>query len=380
MTVIFSISLFALYYVYDGYLRILQILSMLKHSPFSPRQEQKEFPAITVLLTVFNEENKIRPRINNILETTYPPDRLEVIVASDGSTDDTDSIVSHYGDNRVRLFRPLQRNGKTDTQNKAIAVATGDIVIFSDADTKFDKGFLRNITMPFSDLLVGGVDGHLLFQTNTKSGVSLSQGFYWEYELRLRSLESDLGILAVASGGCLAIRRELFRTMPPTIGEDCIVPLDVVLQGYRMIHANNALAYDIMDHESTKELRTRIRMTLRNWQGTWSRPALLNPFRYPSYSFSLCSHKLVRWLSPVFLLLATICATILALRGSTFFRLVSLGFVAFYAVGMIGWLAEVRGKRVPLVRTVYSFLLAQLGFLIGVWKAIRGVNITAYRQ
>lgn len=381
MEIIFWLSILIEYYIYDGYLRLLQLMSLLQSAPKKAIGfEMETLPRVTVLLTVFNEAVQVRERILNILESDYPAERLEVLVASDCSTDDTDIVVGGIKDSRVRLFRPQTSVGKTDTQNKAVSAATGEIIVFTDADTRFDKMFLRNIVAPFALPAVGGVDGHLLFTRGNDSGVSRSQSAYWRYELRLRELESRLGVLAVASGACLAIRRNLFQPMDVAIGEDCIVPLDVVRRGYRMVHASNAIAYDRMENDSAREFKIRVRMTLRNWRGTWSRPELLNPLRNAGYAFALWSHKLLRWLSPLFLLSIMASAFAMSVSGSAFFKLVTAGLAGFYIAGLAGWQAEARNWRVPVVCTVYSFLLANLGFLVGLWKALHGESITQYRQ
>lgn len=358
-------------YLYGGYVLCLKLLA--RNQP-DAAVEVQSWPAVTVLVTVFNEARNIEARVRNVLACDYPPDKLEVLVASDGSTDGTDSIVREMADSRVKLFRPAERKGKTDTQNQAISTATGEIIVFTDADTRFDPQFLKEMASAFADPGVGGVDGHLLFLTETTDGVSRSQGFYWRQELQIRQLESRLGILAVASGACMAIRRSLFRPMLATVGEDCLVPLDVVTQGLRMVHASKALAFDRMEHDPKREFRTRIRMTLRNWQGTWSYPHLLNPLRHPRMAFALWSHKVLRWLSPLFLLMWLI------------------GSVALLGTGASNWIAGMPGLlfmvialagamklRLPGASMAYSFCLANAGFLVGVGKAILGQKIASYR-
>jgi cellulose synthase/poly-beta-1,6-N-acetylglucosamine synthase-like glycosyltransferase len=279
----------------------------------------------------------------------------------------------------VRVVRPKVRIGKTDTQNKALATASGDIIVFTDADTVFDRQFLRRIVRPFSETNVGGVDGHLLFINDQKSGISKSQSYYWKYELRLRELESQLGILAVASGACLAIRKDLLLPMDAEYGEDCIIPLDVVEQGYKMVHASEAFAYDRMEYDSQREFENRVRMTVRNVQGTLSRKYPLNPFRAPGYAFALWSHKLLRWFSPVFLIMLTI-SSVLLINQSMFFLLFSIALLGFYGSACLGWIAERKGWRIPLVQIAYSFVLANVGFLVGLVRAFLGHHITAYRH
>ena len=373
-------SLLVIAYIYGGYWIVLRIISRFssdgcnKYGGF----EEGGLPTVSVLVTVFNEESVIEDRIKNILACHYPGDKLQVIIASDGSTDQTDKIVARLEDPRVVLFRPVERSGKTDTQNQAIENATGQILVFSDADTRFDKGFLTAIVQPFADPSVGGVDGHLLFKSDSGSSISDSQGAYWSQELAIRSLESRLGVLAVSSGACLAIRKSLFRPMTTTVGEDCIVPLDIVNQGYRMVHSKDALAYDQMPSDEAGEFRTRIRMTMRNWQGTLQFASLLNPFKNRGVALALWSHKILRWLSPFFLIIWILSGIFSLGRG---FPLSFAGWLALVFAGsaIFGWMSNRMGLKLPFFGTVYSFCLANAGFFIGAIRALRGHAVTAYK-
>jgi len=373
--ILFAISgFFALAYLYSGYVAFLKILVNFHHSSKVGANTNSAVPSVTLLITVFNEAKGIEARIQNVLACEYLQGKLEILIASDGSTDGTDDIVRGLADSRVSLFRPVERKGKTDTQNQAIATAVGEIIIFTDADTQFDPLFLKEVARVFNDPQVGGVDGHLLFLTETEDGVSRSQGFYWRQELQIRQLESELGIMAVASGACMAIRRSLFRPMQATVGEDCLIPLDVVDQGFRMVHADNALAFDRMEHDPKKEFRTRVRMTLRNWQGTWSYPHLLNPLRHPHIAFALWSHKILRWLSPLFLLMWLIGSVVVIQQGY-------LGMLAALP-GMLFMVAALLGALrlpVPGVSLAYSFCLANAGFLVGVIRGILGSKVAVYK-
>lgn len=382
MTVCAWVAFLMLFYVYLGYFLLLKAIARNKRcDEDDAREEEMEpwrWPRVSVLLTVYNEEDKIKKRIENILSCRYPRGLLEVLVASDGSTDGTDSYVRALGDKRVRLYRPEKRVGKTDTQNQAVAGTDSEIIVFTDADTTFDPGFIEEIVRPFRQKDVGGVDGHLLF-TRCDGAVSESQGFYWSLELRIRSLESCLGWLAVGSGACLAVRKSIFRPMVSTVGEDCLVPLDVVRQGYRMIHARNAIAYDRMPSDSRREFRTRVRMTLRNWQGTWMYPDLLNPVRHPGTAFALWSHKLLRWMSPLFLLLWIGSGLPLLAYGEGVAAIPGWLALVFSGAAVMGWLVQKSSLDVPAVGFAYSFCLANLGMAVGVIRALSGRQITTYR-
>ena len=379
--VVFWISLFSVYYVYHGYGVLLDLaLFFIKNkTDLDWKTTETAVPFVTVLVTVHNEEKGIGKKIDNILEQDYPQQQFEILVASDGSTDATDSIVESRTRKvpSVRLFRPVNRKGKTDTQNQAIAYARGSIIIFTDCDTVFSKDFLAKLVHAFARQDVGCATGRLFFLGEQENSISTSQGYYWNYETRLRELESNLGVLAVASGACMAVRKELFRPMEAAYGEDCILPLDVILQGYKVVHVPDAIAYDRMPATASGEFRTRVRMTLRNWQGTWARAELLNPFRYPAYSWALWSHKVLRWLSP-YLLIALALSSVMLAGRSPIFLLVYYGLWILFFAGIIGYVMQRQKTEVPLVGTVYSFILANAGFFFGTIQAVLGRKITKY--
>lgn len=371
-----------LYFIYDGYLRLLRIIHRLApHADRVPgQQEGGAPPAVAVLITVHNEAHQIVERVQNVLDQGYPRGLLDIVLASDGSTDELASVVAeHFGDD-VRLVQADQQVGKSLIQNRAVESIGASIVLFSDADTRFASGFLEALVAPFSDPSVGAVQAHLLFVPADASTPVASQERYWRSELEIRQLESDLGILAVTSGCCVAVRRNLWRPLDPEFGEDCIIPLDVVSQSRKVVYAADAVAYEPADKEFDDVIGTRTRMTVRNWQATWSRSALLNPFVHPGYAFALWSHKVLRWLSPVWLIGLSVCT--FALPFSSSWRLLALpaaGLLAFYLLALVGAVADTRSRRVPACAPIYAFMLANIGFLGGLMKAVRGHTVSLYR-
>lgn len=384
-----------LYWIYDGYGRFLQVVAAVAGVRIggsscvpsngagqsgTDRGDACEWPEITVLLTVHNEEKVIRQKLENLLACEYPAGRCSVVVASDGSTDSTNAIVREYSLKGVRLFESPGL-GKTATQNAAIETIQTELIAFTDADIQFCKEWLYLVVEHFRDPAIGAVDGRYLFGNEDAQDLHACQGYYWRYELKLRTLESGLGLLAVVAGACFAMRRSLFVPMDPSIGEDCIVPLDVVSQGYRVVHEPRAIGIVDLEDDTGVSLRRRIRMTLRNWQGTWTRSHLLNPLRHPGYAFALWSHKLLRWLSPVFLVLATLSfGALLVVRPSLVTAVAFCPFAGLYLLALYHMMLNGRGLRLPGTAFAYSFLLANLAFIIGVWRAMTGHQVRQYRN
>jgi cellulose synthase/poly-beta-1,6-N-acetylglucosamine synthase-like glycosyltransferase len=361
-------------YIYGGYYLLLRLVA--PRAP-PPGPAAAPLPELTVLITVRNEQAEIRARVQNVLDCEYEHARLEVLVASDGSTDATDSLVREFTDPRVRLLR-LEGSGKSAAQNRALATARGEIIVFTDAATRFAPGFLREIAAPFDSREVGGVDGHLLFVADAAAPLAQAQSYYWRQELRLRELESALGMLAVASGACLAARASALKALPATVGEDCVVPLDIVRAGLRMVHASRALAYDRLESGSHGEFRARVRMTLRNWQGTWLYPDLLNPLRHPRIAWTLWSHKLLRWLSPFFVLTWLSSSLALVMIGSALRAAAAPAGV--FAIMVLILIAVPPARNARGWRIAWSFLVANAGFALGVAQALAGRRIVTYRH
>lgn len=386
--IVLAVSNAALYWIYDGYVRFLAVCVAVRRMfvapistlPVDAHVESAPCPEMTVLLTVHNEQDVIQQRIANLLECSYPHDRLKVLVASDGSTDQTANLVRAIADDRVSLME-TPGLGKTGTQNLALKKVDSDIVVFTDADIVFDSEFLNRIAERFRDARVGAVDGRLLYSKKTGDSTIDSQGFYWNYELKVRHLESQLGWLAVVAGASFAVRRDLLQPMESSIGEDCIVPLDVAQQGFLVVHEPAAMAYNEFEEGAGLTLRRRIRQTLRNWQGTWSRPELLNPIRHPFYALALWSHKLLRWLSPVFLLVALITSSWLLITAPNIFSIAAaVPYLALFGMAGLGWLSTAIGHRIPGTGVALSFLLANTAFLVGIVRATLGSRIHAYRN
>lgn len=382
------LSTVTLYWIYDGYARFLSFCLAVSQAVARFRTDsatiaaepEPQWPDMTVLLTVHNEEAVVQSRIKNLLECDYPADRLSILIASDGSTDRTNEIVRAYSDDRVSLFESPGL-GKTGTQNEALKRINSDVVVFTDADIVFEKDYLNRTATCFQNSKVGAVDGRLLYTTPAADTTTATQGFYWKYELKVRELESRLGWLAVVAGASFSVRRELLQSMDPSIGEDCIVPLDVVRQGFLVVHEPAAKAYNEFEEGAGITLRRRIRQTLRNWQGTWSRPELLNPIRHPFYALALWSHKLLRWLSPVFLLVALFSSCWLLVTVPGVYSLAAaLPYLALFGMAGLGWIAAASGRRIPFTGIAFSFLLANTAFLVGIVRATLGRRIHSYKN
>jgi cellulose synthase/poly-beta-1,6-N-acetylglucosamine synthase-like glycosyltransferase len=362
-------------YAWAGYPCLLWLLVRLFRRPVAANSEMAK-PLVSIVLSVHNEGKRIAGKLQDCLNLQYPRERLEILVVSDGSTDATEDLVREFAarDPRIRLFH-TERVGKSCAQNLAIGNARGEILLLTDAETRIPPDGLQQIVRNFADPQVGLVTV-VVKLGEPGDAVSKGQGLYWRYEFWLRQAESDLGILATAGGCALAMRRELFLPMESCYGDDCVLPLDVRLQGYRVVQDPEATVFDTFPHTIEGELRARVRMTSRNWTGTLSRAALLNPLRFPFTSFGLVSHKLLRWLTPFLLATIFVANTVLLFHREQ----VALWVVQvlFYLFAFVGWRRARREKPAGVFAFPFSFCLANVGFFLGIVRVFRNQRIVAY--
>jgi cellulose synthase/poly-beta-1,6-N-acetylglucosamine synthase-like glycosyltransferase len=365
-----------LYMVYDGYGRVLSLLVWLRRCRPAAAAHEPALPSISIVLPVFNEERRIRAKLDNLLAQDIPRDCMEIIVVSDGCTDATEAIVEQHAA-RAKLIRTAGRVGKSLAQNQGVAASAGEIVVLTDVAVTMETRCLRHLVAAFTEPNVGCTTARLLFGA-AGSVTGQDQGIYWAYELKLRRLESRLGVLATAAGPAMAIRRCLWRELPAEYGDDCVLPLDVVLQRRRVVQIEDAIAWDEPFDTAQREYVARIRMTVRNWLGTFSRPELLNPLRHPGVALSLWVHKILRWLSPLHLVGLALGAALIAAGGGPYWPLALLSLAG--VAGAAGWHALLRGRRIPVLATLGAFLLANAAFLVGLMRAWRGRAIKVYQN
>ena len=356
-------------YVYLGYPLLLYLLARLRPKPVDRAEIT---PPVSLIVAAHNEEKVIGQKIENSLALDYP--NLEIIVASDCSTDRTDEIVASYKDRGVRLYRQEERRGKTAACNGAARMAKGEVLVFTDATAMLRKDCLRTIVRNFNDPKVGCVCPRLVYKNTSESPVTENEGFYWRYETWLRRKESLLGSLAFVSGACFAVRRELHRPVEPEYDYDCICPLDVLAQGYRVVYEPEAVFYDTLVSTAKDDLRTRIRMIVKDFAGTLSRGRLLDPFRNFLIAWTIYSHKLLRWLVPFFLV-AMLGSNVFLLK-SHIFKIFLFSQIAFYLWALIP--VRLRAKN-GLFHVPFHFCLMNLAAFIGVCKAATGHKVPVWQ-
>ena len=361
MKFLFWFSFGIILYTYFGYPLLLKLLAGKRKEQGEDAPDPFFEPNVSLIIPVHNEEKVIEEKIQNTLSLDYPKNKLEILIASDASTDRTKEIVQKYEKVGVKFLEQLERKGKAGALNRGLREARNEIVVFSDDSIFLEEDALRNIVRNFSENLIGCVSGEDYIPGGG------GEGAYGRYELVLRNLESRAGSIVGASGCFYAQRRSLCEPFPEGMAPDFYSVLETVEKGYRAVTDSTAKGMMRSVPDPKSEFQKKVRTFLRGITTLLHFKHLLNPFKYGIFSLQLISHKLMRWSTGVFLILLFLSN--LFLVGSKFYLTFLLLQVAFYSLAFVGWMGLSRPKifRIPLF-----FSMVNLSALIAWGKYFRG--------
>lgn len=364
---VFWVSCAAVVFAYAGYsLSILLIAVFVRR----PHHREEILPSITFLITAYNEERNIGSKLEQTLALNYPSDCLEIIVASDGSTDRTDEIVRSFTSRGVRLIRVEGRVGKTETQNRAVREAHGDVIVFSDATTRYERDALRMLVRNYADPEVGAVSGRYEYSNPTGASIGVGSIVFWKYENFIKTLQSRIGTITGCCGCIYSVRRNLYQPLPADIISDLCEPLKVLEHGYRIVFEPQAIAYEETTEMAGEEFNMRVRVAVRGMRGILFMRKLFNPFRYGFVSYQLWAHKVMRWLVPIFLVLAFVSN--LMLLGEPLYNVMLALQLGLYGLAVLGvLLAPFNIKPLPFSLPLY-FVTVNWAALVAIGRVLRG--------
>lgn len=372
MTDLFWISVFAVFYAYFGYPITLKILGIVKVNPVV---KSEIFPYVTLIITAFNEAKRITEKLENTLCVDYPKDKIQILVASDGSTDETNSIVRQYESKGVELFEVKNRGGKENTQKEAVKIARGEIIVFSDVATMIDSEGIREIVSNFADPSVGCVssEDRLL----GKDGKPCGEGAYVRYEMWLRRLESRVYSLVGLSGSFFAARKEVCQDFSGDMQSDFRTLLSSMKLGYRGVSDPAALGYYLDIADGGKEFERKVRTVIRGLTVFFYNLEFLNIFKFGIFSYQYFCHKLLRWMVPVFLILALV-SNILIAKNSMFYQCVLACQLLFYFFGYLGISGRVTFSN-SLLKIPMYFITVNFAILIAWKRYLTGQRIVMWK-
>ena len=335
-----------------------------------PVKKKEIYPKVTLLITAYNEERSIAAKLENTLSLDYPKEKLEVMVASDGSTDHTDKIVKGFSDRGVILKRIEGRVGKTATQNEAVRVASGEIVIFSDATTKYNRDAIKKLVQNYADPEVGAVSGRYNYVNPTRASVGIGTILFWKYENFIKSMQTRIRTITGCCGCIYSVRKETYVPLPPDIISDLVEPLKIIQRGYRIVFEPDAIACEETTEKPSEEFKMRIRIITRAMQGILYVKGLLNPLKYRFVAFQLISHKVLRWLIPFFMI--GLFMSNYFLLGHRFYNLTFLFQALFYSSALIGLLGDIFRKRLRVLAIPLYFCVVNIASLFAFFKTLTG--------
>lgn len=364
---IFWTTLVTVCYAYLGYPALLWVWGRAQARPV---RKAACCPSVSIVIAAHNEAAHIGRRIENCLKLDYPADRLEVIVVSDGSTDGTETVVANYANAGVRSVVLEERSGKAVALNHGVAQAQGDIIVFTDARQQFERGAIRELVANFHDPEVGAVSGELILMEPSDGRRCHVAGLYWRYEKWVRKAESRLDSVIGATGAIYAIRKRLFTPLPAgTILDDVVIPMRIILRGYRVVFEERALAWDVETAGVEQEFRRKVRTLAGNFQTLHMVPELWSPTRN-RVLFEYLSHKVSRLLVPFALVGLLISSAVLA-PSSPAYAIALVVQLAGYSLAGIGWYLRHTKLSTRVTSVPLTFVMLNAAALLGLLHFLR---------
>ena len=365
---VFWLSAATLVYTWVGYPALLRLLAARRRA--APRRHAPA-PRVTVIVAAYNEAPCITAKLDSTLaRQQYPPEQLEAIVVSDGSTDGTDALVAAYPDRRARLIRQEPRSGKSPALNRGVAAARGEILVFTDANARFLPDAIARLVAPFADPEVGLVSGQGLYEAGDADARAAAGG-YVRYEAAIKAGEAALGFLASADGAIYAIRRALYRDLAATQVNDLLHPIQAALAGLRCEFDAGACTVEPPSRDAGQEFRRHVRIIAQGMHLLrGALPALLRAGRWRAV-WMLVSHRVLRWATALFLTGALV-ANVALLDGGGLYVAALAGQLAFYALAAAGAAAERLGGRLGPLALPYFFCTVSAAGVAGFVRVLRG--------
>ena len=356
-------------YVYIGYPLLLVILSRVIKLKLVNRKDIT--PKVSLIVSCYNEVDVIDEKVDNCLIIDYPEELIEFIFISDGSTDGTDEHIHKFKNDRLKLVRQEGRLGKTSGLNLGVPIAKGDIIVFSDANAMYDKQAIRKLVRNFADEKIGYVVGAALYLDSNETSSAKSEDIYWQYEIFVKKIESSLHSVVGGDGAIYAIRSHLYEQLKNEDINDFVNPLQIIAKGYRGVFEEEAVCFEKTTGDFEKESKRKKRIVNRSFTALIRNKKVLNPLKYGIFSLEIISHKLLRWLIPFFIIVASMGILILSQAHILFFQIcLLLGIVGIWFIILGSWLKHYN-KCPGVVLYPYYFYLVNKSAFFGVIESMR---------
>lgn len=361
---IFIALLLLVFYAYLGYGIVLALLLKIRGDYPQQEPEDEYYPTLSLIVPCFNEEAYILDKVLNSKALTYPSDKLQLIFISDGSSDRTAELLE--GVQGILHLHEAKRSGKAAAMNRAMDYATGEIVVFCDANTTLNAESLYLLSRHYADEKVGGVTGEKRIVSQEGAGASeAGEGLYWKYESYLKKADSRLYTVVGAAGELMSYRKNLYEPLEPdTLLDDFMQSMRIVLKGYRVVYEPGAVATETASANVQEELKRKIRICAGGWQSMLRLKPAFNLIRRPLVAFEFISHRVLRWSLAAFALPLLFVLNFFLLSQALFILLL-VAQIAFYIAALVGWYYENKGIRWKLLYIPYYFFIMNLAVFLG---------------
>lgn len=372
MQTLFWVSLFIIFYTYLGYAMLLYIIVKILRIFRSNNNPSAlyELPTVTLIVAAYNEAYCMEEKITNTLALKYPKNKLSIIFVTDGSTDETPTIVAKYPS--IQLLHQPNRNGKIVAVHRAIQTVRSEITVFTDANTLLNENALEKICQHYQDPTVGAVAGEKRVKIDTSGDATAGEGVYWKYESKLKAWDSELNTVVGAAGELFSIKTALYVPVPSdTILDDFMISMLIVENGYRIIYEPEAFATESASANTKEELKRKIRIAAGGIQSFLRLTSLLNPIKYPILSFQYFSHRILRWtIAPISMVLVFVLNWFFVLIDvhSSVFVFLLIAQNVFYALALLGWILQYKSIKIKLFFIPYYFCMMNYAILAGIHR------------
>lgn len=378
--VLFWIAVFAMFHSYVLYPFILKFFTLGKKLDYKEYSPQDDLPLLTVMMSVYNEEVVIGQKIKSIFESDYPKEKIEVLVGSDCSTDSTNQqlkeLTAIYPN--LKFFEYHERQGKIGTMNTLLDMAQGEIIVSTDANVMLDKNTLFELVRYFKDEKVGLVDTRMKNTRIQHDGISFQESFYIGHEVMVKHREGLLwGTMIGPFGGCFAIRKDLYKKPHfNTLVDDFFISMQVLRQGSRCLNNLESVVYEDVSNLISEEFRRKVRIATGNFQNLKEFGGLLWPI-YKPVAFAFLSHKVIRWLGPLFILLAIV--SIPFLMNIYLYQFIAMAMGVVFLIPLFDYLLRSVGINFKLFRFVTHFFSMNIALMLGFFKYLKGVESNVWQ-
>jgi cellulose synthase/poly-beta-1,6-N-acetylglucosamine synthase-like glycosyltransferase len=328
-----------------------------------------------LLISAHDEEDVIADKLRNSLALDYPRDKLEIIVASDGSTDRTSLIVDGFKSRGVKLYE-YSRRGKTGIQNEAVKKAEGEIIVFSDANAIYKPDALRKLVRNFGDDRIGCVCGQLVYLSEKDGEQSLGEKWYWGYEKLLKKFESRASSLIGVNGSIYAIRKEDYIDLDESLISDLVEPLKIIRAGKKVVYESEAVSEEPLSGSYRIEFLRKIRILTRSIQGILHEKTLLNPLRYGIISVEILVHKMFRYIIPVVLMISLLALIFLSDEMPYF--IIFWCISVFLVLGIIGKFLPEESQKYKICHLSYYYVLVNYAVILAWINVVKGERIDVW--